>query len=139
MGRFLQIVLDDNKRAELEHGVKHGDSHTFRRHCQIVLLKADGRKSTEIAAIFGCCEKSANDWLHRYLANGVAGLHIKTGCRCRSILSETADAEIVRCAVGEHRQRIGQAKAALETATGKRFSQRTLVRFLKNLVADINV
>jgi len=77
MGRFIKITLDDQKRAELEDGYRYGKSHTFRQHCQIVLLKAEGRKSKEIAAIFDCCEKSVNDWLHRYRAEGINGLRIK--------------------------------------------------------------
>lgn len=138
MGRFLKITLDEIKRAELENGYKNGDSHTFRRHCQMVLLKAEGRKTKEVAAFFGCCEKSVNEWLHRYKQDGIAGLQIKPGRGRPSILSATTDSEAVRLGVAEHRQRVSLAKAALEDSLGKKFSQRTLVRFLKNLVADIN-
>ncbi len=139
MGRFIKIILDDNKRTELENGYKNGHSHAFRQHCQMVLLKAEGRKTKEIAAFLGCCQKSVNDWLHRYRQEGVEGLRIKAGRGRKSILSEKADAEKVGAAVSMHRLRISQAKAELEETTGKRFSKRTLVRFLKNLVADINV
>ncbi len=138
MGRFLKITLDEIKRAELENGYRNGDSHTFRRHCQMVLLKAEGRQTKEIAAFFGCCEKSVNDWLHRYKKDGVTGLRIKAGRGRPSILSPTADAETVRSAITEHRQRVSLAKAELEESLGKEFSERTLVRFLKNLTADIN-
>lgn len=138
MGRFIKITLDDRQRAALEDGYRHDKSHPFRQHCQLVLLKAEGRKSKEIAVIFRCCEKSINDWLHRYQAEGIEGLRIKGGRGRKSILSEEADAARVRQAVSQHRQRISQAKAALETDLGKEFSQRTLVRFLKNLTADIS-
>jgi len=40
--------------------------------------------------------------------------------------------------VQKHRQRIAQAKVELENSLGKEFSQKTLVRFLKNLTADIS-
>ncbi len=139
MGRFIKITLDDKQRAALEGGYRHDKSHTFRQHCQLVLLKAEGRKSKEIATIFGCGEKSVNDWLHRYQAAGITGLRIKAGRGRKSILSEAADAVRVRQAVSQHRQRISQAKAALEADLGKEFSQRTLVRFLKNLTADRSV
>lgn len=139
MGRFLKITLDEIKRAELENGYRNGDSHTFRQHCQMVLLKAEGRKTKEIAAIFGCCQKSVNDWLHRYKRDGIAGLRIKPGRGRPSILSEKVDQEAVRQAVTEHRQRVSQAKAEIEEKLGKQFSERTLMRFLKNLTADINV
>jgi hypothetical protein len=44
----------------------------------------------------------------------------------------------VRAAVRKHRQRISLAKSELEHTLSKDFSQRTLGRFLKSLVADIN-
>jgi transposase len=138
MGRFLKITLDDKARAELENSYQNGESHSFRQHCQMVLLKAEGRKTRDIAAIFRCCEKSVNDWLHRYKKDGINGLRIKPGRGRPSILSEKADQEAVRSAVTEHRQRISLAKAELEARLGKQFSERTLVRFLKNLTADIN-
>lgn len=138
MGRFIKITLDDQTRAALEEGNRHDKSHTFRQRCQIVLLKAQGRKSKEIATIFGCHEKSVNDWLHRYLSGGINGLRTKPGRGRRCILSAETDAMPVRQAVIQHRQRVSLAKAALEENLGKEFSQRTLVRFLKNLTADIN-
>ena len=106
MGRFIKVTLDDKHRAALEHGYRHDKSHTFRQHCQIVLLKAQGRKSKEIAAIVGCGEKCVNDWLHRYKAEGIEGLRIKAGRGRKSILSEKTDAVAVREAVTAHRQRI---------------------------------
>ncbi|GAC1395910.1 MAG: hypothetical protein NVSMB56_10270 [Pyrinomonadaceae bacterium] len=139
MGRFIKITLDETKRAKLEHGYRHDKSHTFRQQCQMVLLKAEGRKSKEIAAIFNCCEKRVNHWLHRYHSEGIEGLRLKAGRGRHAILSQATDAKAVREAVNEHRQRISLAKAALERDLGKEFSQRTLVRFLKNLTADISV
>jgi transposase len=138
MGRFIKITLDEKTRAALEAGYRRDHSHTFRQRCQIVLLKAQGRTSKEIAALFGCGEKSVNDWLHRYRHEGIDGLRTKAGRGRPAILSAEADAATVRQAVRQHRQRISLAKAALEAALGKEFSQRTLVRFLKNLTADIS-
>ena len=88
--------------------------------------------------MFGCGEKSVNDWLHRYRAEGINGLRTRAGRGRPAILSTPADAGAVREAVRQHRRRIAQAKAALEADLGKEFSQRTLVRFLKNLTADIS-
>lgn len=138
MGRFIKITLDDKARSALEAGYRRDQSHTFRQRCQVVLLKAQGRKSKEIAAMFGCGEKSVNDWLHRFRAEGINGLRTRAGRGRPSILSAEANAGAVRQAVQEHRRRISQAKAALEEDLGKEFSQRTLVRFLKNLTADIS-
>jgi len=136
MGRFVKITLDDKQRAALEQGYRTGKTHAFRQHCQIVLLKAQGRKSQEIASLLGCHQNSVNDWLHRYKAEGIQGLQIKPGRGRKTILSEATDSAEVRQAVKRHRQRIKLAKAELEASLGKEFSQRTLVRFLKNLTAD---
>lgn len=138
MGRFLKITLDDQQRAALEQGYLTGKTQAFRQHCQIVLLKAQGRKSHEIAALLDCCQKSVNDWLHRYQQEGIQGLHIKPERGRKTILSEVTDSGKVRQAVQQHRQRIKLAKAELEASLGKEFSHRTLVRFLKNLTADTN-
>lgn len=139
MGRNIRITLDDKQRAELEDGYRTGATHTFRQHCQIVLLKAAGHRSTDVARILGCCERVVNLWLHKYKADGIAGLAIKPGTGRPAILSTEADAAAVRAAVVNHRQRISQARAELEESTGKQFSEKTLQRFLKNLVADTNV
>jgi transposase len=138
MGRFIKITLDDKTCAALEEGYRRDKSHTFRQRCQIVLLKAQGRKSKEIAAMFGCGEKAVNDWLHRYRMDGINGLRTRAGRGRPALLSIEADAGAVRQAVMQHRRRISQAKAALEAELGKEFSHRTLVRFLKNLTADIS-
>jgi len=46
--------------------------------------------------------------------------------------------EQVRTAVQNHRQKISLAKSELEADLGKKFSNKTLKRFLKNIVADTN-
>ncbi|HEX8091336.1 MAG TPA: helix-turn-helix domain-containing protein [Blastocatellia bacterium] len=137
MGRFLKITLDDQQRAALEQGYRKGKTHAFRQHCQIILLKAQGRKSQEIASLLGCNQKSVNDWLHRFKAEGIQGSHIKPGRGRKSILTQATDSAKVRQAVQQHRQRLSLAKAELEESLGKEFSQRTLVRFLKNLTAEL--
>ena len=104
MGRYIKITLDNKTRAALEAGYRRDQSHTFRRRCRIVLLKAEGHKSIEIAAMFGCGEKSINDWLHRYRSEGINGLRTRAGRGRPGILSAEADASAVRQAVQEHRR-----------------------------------
>ena len=84
-------------------------------------------------------KRASTSGLHRYTQEGIEALRIKPGRGRKSILSEATDAERVREAVIAHRQRTSLAKAALEEHLGKEFSHRTLVRFLKNLTADISV
>jgi transposase len=138
MGRTIKIDLNEKQRAELEQGYCNGNTHVFRLRCQMVLLKADGRKSQEIADILGLCQQAVNGWLWRYKNDGIKGLETKPGQGRVPILNLSQDAALVRLSVAEHRQRISQARAELERNLEKQFSDRTLRRFLKNCVADIN-
>ena len=138
MGRVIKIELSDNQRKELENNYRNGKSHAFRIHCQMVLLKSEGRKSQEIADFLGYCQQAVNLWLNRYKLEGINGLLIREGRGRPRILSETEDLKAVKEAVQRHRQRISIAKAELEENLGKEFSQKTLERFLKNLTAAIS-
>lgn len=139
MGRTIKINLTDEQRTELEHGHRQGATHVFRQRCHMVLLKADERTSADVAAIVGVCAHTVNGWLWRYKQAGIKGLETQPGQGRRSILREAEDAAAVRGAVAEHRQRLGLARAELEDRLGKRFSEKTLRRFVQNLAADINV
>ena len=138
MGRTITIELNEQQRAALENGYRDGHSHVFRVRCQMILLKAEGRKSRDIAEILGFCEAAVNRWLWRYKADGLRGLETKAGQGRPPILDPKNDAAAVRLSVAEHRQRLSQAQAELEVSLGKQFSEKTLRRFLKNCVADIS-
>jgi len=137
MGRIIKIELNDNQRKELENGYRNGKSHSFRTNCHLVLLKSEGRKSKEIASFLGITEQKVNRWLWRYKLEGLKGLEIREG-RGRVAILQTKDTSLIKEAVQKHRQRISQAKVELEKSLGKDFSQKTLVRFLKNLTVAIN-
>lgn len=136
MGRIIKIELTDEQRKELEKSYRTGTSHAFRVRCQMVLLKNEGRKSTEIASFLGFCQQAVNNWLHRYKAEGILGLKVRPGRGRPPILSKEEDFEMVKKAVQKHRQRIKVARAELEESLGKEFSTRTLERYLKILTAD---
>jgi transposase len=102
----------------------------------MVLLKSEGRKSQDIADFLGFCQQAVNNWLHRYQAEGIAGLSVKEGRGRPAILSPTEDLEAIKKVVKKHRQRISIAKVELEEQLGKEFSTRTLDRYLKILTAD---
>lgn len=139
MGRTIHIELTNDQRTELEHGYHRGETHGFRQRCHMVLLKADQRTSAEVAEIVGVCVQTVNGWLWRYKQAGIQGLKTRPGQGRSSILGGAEDTAAVRRTVTNHRQRIAQARAELEEQLGKRFSEKILRRFLKNLTADISV
>lgn len=138
MGKIKTVELTKAQRTELEKGYREGESHAFRVRCQMILLKSEGRTSAEVAGILGGCEVVVNNWLKRYEAEGIAGLRTKPGRGRKPILGADEDLARVKEAVQANRQRISVAKAALEAEMGKTFSQKTLERFIKNMVLAIN-
>lgn len=135
MSRLIILTLTDDERAALEKGARHGKSHAFRTRCRMILLKADRLPSSQIASQVGCCMMSVNGWVKRYQLEGITGLKTKPGRGRKAILDDQADLEQVRAAVQNHRQKISRAKSELETGLNKKFSAKTLKRFLKNIAA----
>ncbi len=138
MSRLIIVTLTDEERTALEKGFRHGKSHAFRTRCRMILLKADRLPSSQIVPQVGYCLMAVNGWVKRYQAEGIAGLKTRPGRGRRAILNDQTDLQQVREAVQNHRQKISVAKAQLEVGLGKKFSAKTLKRFLKNIVAATN-
>ena len=135
MAKIKTIILSDEERAALDRAWRQGKTHDFRQRCQMVLQKAQGGRSKDVAERLGCCEPVVNTWVKRYQAQGLAGLANKPGQGRKSILHRDSDLAAVREAVRNNRQRLSQARAELEQELGKEFSVLTLKRFLKKTVA----
>jgi transposase len=138
MGKIKTVELSRAQRTALEKGYRAGSSHAFRLRCQMILLKSEQRTAVEIADLLGCCEVVVNNWLKRYEAEGIDGLRTKPGRGRKPVLDSEKDLPSVKAAVAANRQRISVARAALEAELGKRFSTRTLERYIKNMVLAIN-
>ena len=138
MGKTKIVILDEKQKVELEKGWRESANHPFRQRCQLILLKSEGRISTDIAEILGCCEMAVNNWVKRFEAEGIAGLKTRPGQGGKPILRVEVDLAEVRSAVQKHRQRLTVAKAELEEQLGKQFSEKTLSRFIKKTLAATN-
>lgn len=138
MSRTRVISLTPDQRAELETCYREGKDPTLSRRCHIILLKSHKRSSKEVAEIVGTNQLSVNQWLDRYEAEGFEGLKTRPGRGRKPLLNEKDDAQVVRKAVEQERQRLKHVKESLEQELGKQFSLKTLQRFLKNLSADGN-
>ena len=143
MGRKLEITLSSKQREELERGYRNGNSHIFRQRCRVILLKSEGRFSKEIAEIVGIKSQiQINAWVRRYKegyeSTGIQILHNHPGQGRKQKLDKVLDEATVRRRVTEDRQRLSKAKELLEMDLNRKFSLKTLKRFLKNLSADSN-
>ncbi len=139
MGRKNKVVqVTPTAQEALEKGYRQSNSASFSRRCHIVLLKAQGRSSEEIASIMGTTIQPVNRWVKRYEAQGIGGLQNRNGQGRKPIFNKETDEAKVRAAVKKERQRLALAKEELEQDLGKGFSSITLRRFLKKLSADGN-
>ena len=139
MGRRAKTLeLNEEAKKELKRGHETGKSHAYRQRCQMMLLKSEGRSSEDIGKIVGCCEMAVNTWVKRYEAEAIKGLETKPGRGRKAILDSPKDAAKIREVVQENRQRLSVAKAELEEALEKQFSQKTLERHIKKVLVAIN-
>jgi len=132
--KVKQIGLIEEQQSALESSYKSGDSHCFRQRCKMVLLKEEGYRSTEIATILNTNEMSVNNWINRFIKDGVKGLETKPGRGRKPILKEE-HLPIVKAAIEQERQRLSQAQKIVEDSIGKPMSKETLTRFLKVITA----
>ncbi len=137
MGRVNTPLLSESAKTALEEGFKVGKTHAFRTRCQVILLKATGRTSADVALITSMTYVSVNAWVKRYRGAGLVGLQTAPGRGRKRLLTEEADKETVLKAVTAHRQRLQTAKAKWEQENGRTISSKTLKSFLKALTDDI--
>jgi len=135
MGKLRTITLTSEERKALESGYLTGKTHGFRQRCQAVLLKGEGLSSKETGKLVKLHPVTVNNWLSRYQTTGISGLNIQPGRGRKPVLDQEKDTEKVRLAVQQERQRLRQAKLLLEQELDKKFSIKTLKRFLKSLSA----
>ena len=139
MGRpSKKLELTAEQEKALKRGYEAGKGHAYRKRCQMMLLKREARSSEDIAKIVDSCEMSVNGWIKRYEAEGIKGLQTKAGRGRKAILNAQEDAAKIKEVVQANRQRLSVAKAELEEVLGKQFSQKTLERHIKKVLAVIN-
>lgn len=139
MGRVNTPLLDERTKAELDKRFRTDKSHVVRMRCQLVLLKAEGRTSKEVAGIVKMCEMSVNNWLSRYKAEGIQGLLTKPGRGRRPVIFSEQEQQSALALIKANRQKLQTAKAEWENQQGKSIGRDAFRRFLKAVVDDTNV
>jgi transposase len=105
--------------------------------CKAVLLKSEGLSSEAIGKIVEMTQISVNNWVKRYLLEGISGLETRKG-RGRKPIMDCSDEEAVRKAIENDRQSVNKAREAWQNAVGKEASESTFKRFLSALAQDIS-
>jgi transposase len=143
MGRVLTITLTPEQEKELILNYKKSDNHVFRQRCQMILLKASGRKTSDICDILGVISQHhVNGWISRYkkgyATQGIAVLYNQKGQGRKPIFDKETEAELIQQVVETERQKLENAKNILEEKLNKSFNIKTLKNFLKVLVGNTN-
>ena len=94
MGQAITITNLDHTAGDLRHlAAKAKDGQVVRRLLALALL-LEGKSRTEAATQSGMQRQTLRDWVHRYNAEGVAGLASRVGPGAVPLLSEQQMAEL---------------------------------------------
>lgn len=94
MGEAIAITNLDHSAAELRQlAAKSNDASVVRRLLALALL-LEGKSRTEAATQNGMQRQTLRDWVHRYNAEGVAGLTSRTAPGPTARLSDAQMAEL---------------------------------------------
>ena len=136
--RITEVKLTKKQRVELEY-MEHFDPRPFmQKRSRIVLYKADGLPSKEIADRLSCSEHKVNRWVRRYLEQGADGLRNKPGQGAKPIM-DSSDEAAVREAIEKDRLSVMKSKERWQQATGKEACRDTYRAFLSALAQDLDV
>ncbi len=130
------VELNEVEKTTLQEGMKNHQAHLFRERCHCLLLSAEGYEIKGLAAVFPVSQMTIYNWLRRWEKGGISGLKDLAG-RGRKPILQAADLPQVKARVQENAQQLKIARHQLKEELGREFSEKTLRRFLKSLVADI--
>ena len=132
--RFIQLTEEET--ITLQEGIKNGTAHLFRQRCHCLILSSEGYEVKDLAEVLGVSANTIYDWLNRWEKKGVVGLKDKAG-RGRKPILTIADFAQVKRRVQENAQQLRLARVQLKEELERDFSEKTLRRYLKNLIVGI--
>lgn len=132
--RFIQLTPEET--ITLQEGMKNGTAHLFRKRCHCLILSNEGYEVKDLAQVTGVSANTIYGWLNRWEKKGVVGLRDKAG-RGRKPILTSSDFALVRRRVQENAQQLRLAQVQLKEDLERDFSEKTLRRYIKNLIADI--
>ena len=131
----IREKLTVEQKSSLKKGYQTGKSHSFRKKCQCILLRDEGKTVQELSIMYGVGINTIYIWLKLWKTEGIKGLHTKPGQGRPpkfDLNNKTQTATIKRMVENEPKNLnrvVGQVKSNL----GIEVSKKTLIRFLKNL------
>ena len=120
----------------MQEGMKNGTAHLFRKRCHCLILSNEGYEVKDLAQILDLSANTIYGWLNRWEKKGVVGLRDRAGRGRKPILS-VADFTQVKRRVQENAQQLRLARLELKEDLERDFSEKTLRRYIKNLIVGI--
>jgi transposase len=141
MTTAVAITRAEHSVADLREAAKGTDDADAARRMLAIALVLEGKSRTEAATACGMDRQILCDWVHRYNAAGIAGLHNKTAPGAKPLLSpeqERVVAELVRQGpdLAEHgvtRWRRSDLAREIEKRFGVKLAERTVGALLHKL------
>jgi len=141
MGQAIIITRTDHTAAELRAlAAKCRNGAPVRRLLAIALI-LEGRSRTEAAEQSGMDRQTLRDWVHRYNADGIAGLESRRNDGREPYLTETQMNELKDIVIAGPdpktakvvRWRCGDLRDEVERRFGVRVNVRTIGKWLRKL------
>lgn len=136
--KIKKVELSRRQQVELEYATYFDSKPFMQTRCKIILMKAEGQASQNIADQLGISVPMVNRWVHRYISEGFEGLRNKPVQGAKPIM-DASDEKAVREAIEKDRLSLMKAKEGWQNATGKKASRSTFRSFLSALAQDLDV
>lgn len=132
---ITNIDLEISERLALELGYKNGTLQ-FSKRCHMILLRHQNFNCKAVSELLLCSEATVSNWQNRYENEGIKGLETRKGQGRKAIFTKEEDEAKIRFFIKRERQRLKHIKEDLEQDLEKKFSLRSLQRFLKSLAVN---
>jgi transposase len=141
MTAAVAITWTKHSAADLREAAKRTDDADAARRMLAIALVLEGKSRTEAATACGMDRQILCDWVHRYNATGVAGLHNKTAPGAKPRLSPEQQGEVAELVrqgpdLAEHgvtRWRRSDLACEIEKRFGVKLAERTVGALLRKL------
>lgn len=141
MGQPLEVTNLEYSAPDLRRLAAREKSGQVVRRLLALAMILEGRSRTEAAEMNGMDRQTLRDWVHRYNAEGLAGLISRVGRGPRPLLNETQMAELLALVVAGPDPEVDRVVrwrcADLRQQVARRFSvaatERTIGRWLRQL------
>jgi transposase len=141
IGMAISITRQDHTAADLRFEASRARDGGSARRMLALALVLEGRSRTEAAISCGMDRQTLRDWVHRYNAEGLAGLTDRHRSGRRARLTAAQEAEVARIVEagpdlqihGVVRWRCVDLQKVIAERFGIELAERTIAKLLKKL------